>query len=64
MEPRAGGFLAAHFYAPSKNLAGVRMSTLAGNVIMLWLMTVLLCAALHLEVLQKLGRLLPARMRG
>lgn len=64
MEPRAGGFLAAHFYAPSKNLAGVRMSTLAGNVIMLWLMTVLLCAALHLEVFQKLGRLLPARMRG
>lgn len=63
LEPRVGGLLSAHFYAPAKNLAGMRLSTLAGNAIMLWIMTALLCGALHLELFPKLGRLLPDRLR-
>ncbi|MFN3874348.1 MAG: ATP-binding cassette domain-containing protein [Flavobacteriales bacterium] len=58
LEPAEGGFLSAHFYAPSKRLLGRRVSTLAGNVLVLWLMTLLLCGALHQEVFIKAGRLL------
>ncbi len=63
MEPQEGGFLDAHFYAPAKRLFGQRMSTLAGNVLVLWLMTALLCVALHQELFAKAGRLLPRRAR-
>lgn len=63
MEPRPNGFLMAHFYAPAKWLFGKRVSTLAGNLLVLWSMTLLLCAALHQELFTKLGRLLPGRLR-
>jgi ABC-type multidrug transport system ATPase subunit len=63
MEPQEGGFLGAHFYAPAKPLFGQRVSTLAGNVAVLWMMTLLLCGALHQELFAKAGRLLPRRGR-
>lgn len=59
-EPR-DGLLAAHFYAPAKQFLGMRMSTLAGNVMVLWMMVLLLCGTLHFEVFPRLMRLFPKR---
>jgi len=63
MEPQEGGFLSAHFYAPTKRLFGMRVSNLFGNVLVLWLMTALLCGALHQEIFAKAERILPKRSR-
>jgi ABC-type multidrug transport system ATPase subunit len=34
-----GGFFNAQFYAPSKNLFGMQITTLSANLLMIWLMT-------------------------
>jgi ABC transport system ATP-binding/permease protein len=57
LEPREGGFFAAHFYAPVKNLFGQRLSTLWANTIFLWVMTVLLAIALKYELFPKVIKL-------
>ncbi|MBK9148926.1 MAG: ATP-binding cassette domain-containing protein [Flavobacteriales bacterium] len=59
MEPLSGGPLSAHFYAPAKLLFGVRVSTLAANVAVIWMMSLMLFGALYLELFKKAGRLLP-----
>ena len=63
MEPQGGGLLSAHFYAPAKLLFGSPISTLAANVLVIWIMTLMLCGALHMELFKKIGRLLPVTVR-
>ncbi len=50
LEPREGGFFAAHFYAPVKPVFGARMHTLWANVLLLWAMTTLLALTLKFNV--------------
>jgi ABC transport system ATP-binding/permease protein len=47
-------FIKAHFYAPVKNIFGQPFDTFYVNVIVLWLMTFLLYAALYFRLLKKL----------
>lgn len=54
LEPRDGGFFAAHFYAPVKNVLGARMHTLWANILLLWAMTALLAFTLKYNVFPKL----------
>ena len=54
LEPREGGFFAAHFYAPVKPVFGARMHTLWANVLLLWGMTSLLALTLKFNVFPKL----------
>ena len=63
MEPQGGGLLSAHFYAPAKLFFGAPISTLAANVLVIWIMTLMLCGALHMELFKKIGRLLPVTVR-
>jgi ABC transport system ATP-binding/permease protein len=63
MEPQGGGLLSAHFYAPAKLFFGAPISTLAANVLVIWIMTLMLCGALHLELFKKIGRLLQVPVR-
>jgi len=44
----------AHFYAPEKQIFGVRVDTYIVNVIVLWLMTILLYLILYFRLLKKL----------
>jgi hypothetical protein len=44
----------AHFYAPEKQIFGVRVDTYIVNVIVLWLMTILLYLVLYFRLLKKL----------
>jgi ABC transport system ATP-binding/permease protein len=53
LEP-AGGFFDAHYYAPSKNLFGQRISTLSANVLVIWLMTIAFTALLAADGIRKL----------
>jgi len=53
LEP-AGGFFNAHYYAPSKNLFGQRISTLSANVLVIWLMTIAFTALLAADGIRKL----------
>jgi len=62
MEPSEGGFFDAHFYAPRKMLFGISVSTLLGNVLMLWAMSLALGIALYSEAFPRLGRAMQ-RMR-
>jgi ABC transport system ATP-binding/permease protein len=58
LEPVRSGFFGAHFHAPAKWIAGLRIPTLWANALVLWLMTLLLAVALYLEIFPKLiGRL-------
>ncbi|HRH38864.1 MAG TPA: ABC transporter permease, partial [Flavobacteriales bacterium] len=49
LEPVNSGFFGAQFYAPSKWLFGMRIPTLWANMMVLWLMSLVLCAALYFE---------------
>lgn len=60
-QPEQGWLLDAHFYAPSKWLFGMRIPTIWANVLVLWLMSMMLALALHLDVFPRLLRLFPAR---
>ena len=44
----------AHFYAPEKQIFGMRVDTYIVNVIVLWIMTFFLYVALYLRLLKKL----------
>ena len=50
LEPREGGFFAAHFYAPVKSVFGARVQTLWANILLLWTMTVILALTLKFNV--------------
>lgn len=43
----------AHFFAPFKNLLGMKVSTYWFNILMIWLMTVALYVTLYFEVLKR-----------
>jgi ABC transport system ATP-binding/permease protein len=53
MDPK-GKMIRAHFYAPVKNIFGAPLSTFTVNIIVLWVMTLLLYAALYFRVLKKI----------
>jgi ABC-type multidrug transport system ATPase subunit len=48
-----GRFFNAHYYAPSKNLFGSRISTLSANILVIWLMTSALIVLLAYDGLKK-----------
>ena len=50
VEPREGGFFAAHFYAPVKLIFGARVHTLWANILLIWTMTVILALTLKFNV--------------
>ncbi len=50
----AGGFFDSHFYAPSKNLFGKRITTLSANLIVMWFMTMLMAILLFYDGVKKL----------
>jgi hypothetical protein len=52
--PRGKSIISAHFYAPNKYLFGLKLSTLAANVLMLWLMTFVLMVTLYFDFFRKL----------
>lgn len=47
-------FIRAHFYAPEKQIFGMRVDTYIVNVIVLWVMTFFLYLALYFRLLKKL----------
>ncbi len=47
-------FIRAHFYAPEKNIFGIKVDTYVVNVIVLWVMTFILYLALYFRLLKKL----------
>jgi hypothetical protein len=47
-------FIRAHFYAPGKNIFGIKVDTYVVNVIVLWVMTFILYLALYFRLLKKL----------
>ncbi len=49
VEPREGGFFAAHFYAPVKRVFGLRVPTLWANILLLWGMTLVLAITLKFD---------------
>jgi len=53
MEPESK-LIRAHFYAPVKNIFGKPVSTLAVNVIVMWVITILLYIVLYFRLLKKL----------
>jgi ABC transport system ATP-binding/permease protein len=63
LEPHEGGFFDAHFYAPRKLLWGMSVSTLVGNTLMLWAMSLALALALYSEAFPRLGRALKRSSR-
>ncbi len=46
-------FVKAHFYAPVKNIFGKPVDTFIVNIVVLWVMTLLLYAALYFRLLKK-----------
>jgi hypothetical protein len=48
-----GGFFDAHYYAPSKQIFGQRISTLSGNILVIWIMNALLAVVLVFDGLKK-----------
>ena len=44
----------AHFFAPNKNFAGIKISTPLFNVLVIWSMTLLLYVTLYLDVLSSI----------
>ena len=63
LEPVKSGFFGAQFYAPGKWIFGRRIPTLWANVMVLWGMALLLCAALYAEVFPRLMAWMPKRSR-
>ena len=54
LDPYKHQYLGAHFYAPSKNLFGLKLDTFHANLIVIWLMTILLTITLYFDVLRKI----------
>lgn len=53
MDPPAGGFLRAHFYAPRKLLFGKYFDTYWVNILVIWSMTLSLFVALYFDLFKK-----------
>ncbi len=53
LTPSNGGFLSAHFYAPTKNVLGKQISTFWSNVFMIWFMALMLTLLLFFDGLRK-----------
>lgn len=53
-DPREDGLFAAHFYAPTKLLLGMRINTFFANVLVLWGMTLLFFATLQADLFPRL----------
>jgi ABC-type multidrug transport system ATPase subunit len=54
VEPREGGFFAAHFYAPAKRLFNRPVPTVWANALFIWMMTVALAFALKWDLFPRL----------
>jgi hypothetical protein len=54
LDPYNHKYLGSHFYAPSKNLLGLKLDTFTANIMVIWLMTILLTITLYFDVLRKL----------
>src|ERR1035437_5020 len=54
LDPPAGKFLRAHFYAPRKAIFGRYFDTYWVNMTVVWLMTILLIVTLYFDALKKL----------
>jgi hypothetical protein len=54
LDPYDVGFFSAHFYAPRKRLMGNYISTFAGNLLVIWGMSILLIISLYFDLLKKL----------
>lgn len=61
LEPVHNGFFGAHFYAPAKWAAGVRIPTLWANTGVLWAMALMLAIALYAEVFPRLLQAMPGK---
>jgi ABC-type multidrug transport system ATPase subunit len=48
-----GGFFDAQFYAPSKNLFGMQITTLSANLLVIWVITIILAFVLFYDGLKK-----------
>ncbi|MBK7383728.1 MAG: ATP-binding cassette domain-containing protein [Flavobacteriales bacterium] len=64
LEPMRSGFFGAQFYAPSKWLFGMRLPTVAANVLVLWGMVLILGLTLYYEAFPKLMKLFQPRAGG
>lgn len=53
LDPYDVGFFGAHFYAPRKRLFGSYISTFAGNLIVIWGMSIFLIITLYFDLLKK-----------
>ncbi len=53
-EAKEGGFFGAHFYAPAKWVAGVRIPTFWANMGVLWLMSIAFALALRAELFPRI----------
>lgn len=54
LDPYDVGFFESHFYAPRKKFFGGYISTFAGNLIVIWGMSVFLIVTLYFDLLKKL----------
>jgi len=54
LDPYNNKYLGAHFYAPSKNIFGIKLDTFSANIMVIWLMTILLTITLYFDLLRKL----------
>lgn len=54
LDPYDVGFFKAHFYAPRKRLFGSYISTFAGNLMVIWGMSILLIVTLYFDLLKKI----------
>ena len=53
LDPYDVGFFGAHFYAPRKKLFGSYISTFAGNLLVIWGMSIFLILTLYYDLLKK-----------
>ena len=54
LDPYDKGFFESHFYAPRKRLFGNYVDTFWGNMMVVWLMTLVLIITLYFDMLKKL----------
>ena len=54
LDPYKKNYLGAHFYAPTKNLFGIKLDTFNANILVIWLMTIFLGITLYFDVLRKI----------
>ncbi|MFT5819438.1 MAG: ABC-type multidrug transport system ATPase subunit [Crocinitomix sp.] len=53
LDPYDVGFFGSHFYAPRKKLFGSYISTFAGNLLVIWGMSIFLILTLYFDLLKK-----------